>query len=100
MPYKPTPKKNKLTAKETNKSWSGTDFKYNSSAWIKLRDFARTIYPLCVHCKEKGIIEPTKVIDHKKAIIDGGDPWDIENCQGLCEKCHRIKSSKEIINRQ
>lgn len=96
MPYKPTPKKNKLT-ETTRKSWNSTNFKYNSTEWIKLRNLVRQEEPLCRHCKEKGLIQATQVIDHIQPISQGGDAWDRDNLQGLCNKCHHIKTQKEMI---
>ena len=99
MPIKPTPKKNKLTQFKAT-TWNSTGFKYNSMEWIKLRNHARKEMPLCANCAKKGIIEPTKIIDHIKPIAEGGDPWDINNLQGLCESCHNKKTAKERNKRQ
>ena len=95
MPNKPEPKRNKVTFVASKKSWNSTDFKYNSTAWIKLRDLVRSEEPLCRHCKQIDKITPTKIIDHIQPISQGGDPWDRENLQGLCEKCHNRKTAIE-----
>lgn len=96
MPNKPQPKRNKLTHIE-RKSWNSTDFKYNSAAWIKLRNYVRNEEPLCRQCKKEGKITPTQVIDHIQPISQGGDAWDRDNLQGLCNKCHTDKTQKEMI---
>jgi 5-methylcytosine-specific restriction enzyme A len=96
MPYKPEPKRNKLTYVE-QKTWNSTNFKYNSADWIKLRNLVRQEEPLCRHCKIEGKLTPTQVIDHIQPISQGGEAWDRENLQGLCNKCHSIKTQKEMI---
>jgi 5-methylcytosine-specific restriction protein A len=99
MPIRPEPKKNKNLI-QNRKSWSGTKFDYSSSKWIKLRDFVRSEEPLCRHCKEKGMIVPTKIIDHIQSILDGGEAWDRDNLQGLCESCHNRKTAIETNKRK
>ena len=99
MPYKPIPKRIKNQV-QPKKSWSGTDFKYNSVEWIKLRNLVRNEEPLCRTCKAKGIIRPTEIIDHIKPILDGGEALDRDNLQGLCTTCHNAKSAKERNKRQ
>lgn len=99
MPTKPTPKKLNVTQRKVNASWNSTDFKYNSVEWIKLRNLVRMEEPLCRTCKAKGELTPTKVVDHIRPISQGGDPWDRENLQGLCETCHNTKTAKEKQNR-
>ena len=95
MPIKPEPKRNKLTFVKPKKTWNSTDFKYNRAGWIKLRNKMRELEPLCRHCKQNGIITPTQVIDHIQPISKGGEPYDMENLQGLCAKCHNKKTAIE-----
>jgi 5-methylcytosine-specific restriction endonuclease McrA len=35
------------------------------------------------------------VLDHIIPINKGGDPWNSNNHQGMCESCHAIKSRSE-----
>ena len=35
-------------------------------------------------------------VDHKKAIVNGGDMWDIENLQILCNSCHKNKTAIDL----
>lgn len=95
MPQKLKPKRNKVTYVEPKKSWNSTDFKYNSAAWIKVRNQIRIEQPLCKECLKNDKLTPTKVIDHIQPISQGGDPWDTKNLQGLCEICHNRKTAKE-----
>jgi 5-methylcytosine-specific restriction endonuclease McrA len=52
--------------------------------------------PLCVKCLENNVLEPSIVADHKDSLTTR---WDlrssIENGQGLCARCHNIKSAVE-----
>lgn len=66
---------------------------YNSSKWIKevrpavlIRDAAR-----CVQCDSKENL----VVDHVEELKDGGDPYDLNNLETLCKKCHSIKTHEE-----
>jgi 5-methylcytosine-specific restriction enzyme A len=88
MPYKPNPKiKRKAFANKPVFS----DGPYNSSAWRKLRSQVLREYPVCNECKRA----PSVVADHITPVRLGGDFWDINNLQGLCERCHNSKSAKE-----
>ncbi|MGB3390738.1 MAG: HNH endonuclease signature motif containing protein [Pseudaminobacter sp.] len=46
----------------------------------------------CVQCDARGRLE----VDHIKPIRDGGAPYDLENLQSLCPKCHARKTRLEI----
>jgi 5-methylcytosine-specific restriction endonuclease McrA len=35
-------------------------------------------------------------VDHKIAIMNGGDQWDINNLQVLCEDCHKNKTRRDL----
>jgi 5-methylcytosine-specific restriction endonuclease McrA len=34
-------------------------------------------------------------VDHKKPLMDGGDPWAWENLQSACHPCHVVKTTEE-----
>lgn len=36
-------------------------------------------------------------VDHIKAICNGGDPWDEDNLQVLCKRCHKAKTKADLI---
>lgn len=42
---------------------------------------------------------PTFEVDHKLAIVNGGDMWDINNLQVLCKDCHNKKTQKDLKTR-
>jgi 5-methylcytosine-specific restriction protein A len=93
MPIKPTPKKNNRIKVKT--TWNSTDFNYASTKWIGLRNTFRFTYPLCQECEKKGLIKPMKIVDHIKPISKGGEPFDWDNLQSLCETCHNRKTAIE-----
>lgn len=93
MPFKPPQKKREV------KQWSKSGFNYSGSAWIKLRNLKRQLNPICEECERNGILTPFHTIDHIKPIQEGGEALYLDNLQTLCEKCHRIKSAKEIHKR-
>lgn len=57
--------------------------------WEKARDAYLRLHPVCVMCQERGIYEPSTVVDHK--IPHRGDMtlfWDRLNWQALCVTHH------------
>lgn len=48
---------------------------------------------ICEHCNEE-----TKhpEVDHIRAIVLGGHPWDYRNLQVLCHQCHKIKTKSDV----
>lgn len=68
---------------------------YNSTRWRKFSKAYKERYPLCVKCKEKGIISKTEVTDHIERVNLGGDIYNESNLQPLCKSCHNSKSGKE-----
>ena|SRR3990172_1519711 len=96
MTIKPVPNKNKLMRTEQNKqSWNTSNFKYSSAAWIKLRNLYREQNPLCAFCLDQDNYVPMSDVDHKIPISKGGNPWDWDNLQSLCNFHHKQKSARE-----
>ena len=65
-------------------------------AWRKARDRFLALHPLCVYCKEQGLITAATVVDHK--IPHRGDQtlfWDEGNWQSLCKPHHDGTKAKE-----
>jgi len=89
------PSYHKVERVTNKKSWSSTDFNYNSSRWINIRNAYRNEKPLCEECKKKGIITPMNVVDHVTPISQGGSAWYWSNLQSLCTAHHNSKSRKE-----
>lgn len=73
----------------------------NSREW---RDRARPRqlldFPYCQLCDERrsALVEATEV-DHIIPLEIGGEPFDPENLQSLCKRCHVIKSAEEARQR-
>ncbi|MGA0081666.1 MAG: HNH endonuclease [Ilumatobacteraceae bacterium] len=68
---------------------------YNTTAWRRLRAAVLREQPMCVHCAETGAITLAQMVDHIKPVRLGGDMWDPDNLQPLCNKCHAVKSAHE-----
>ena len=52
-------------------------------------------HPICQHCAWRGIIKTAEHVDHVLAISAGGDPWDANNLQSLCQDCHNRKTAAD-----
>jgi len=51
------------------------------------------LYPLCVDCHARGVVEPSTDADHE--IPHRGDAalfWNLENLRGRCRPCHSRKT--------
>lgn len=97
MPIKPKAKKQlySLQTKQSGQWSSNQDKFYHSSRWRKLRLQVLTANPLCINCLNQKKTTLATVCDHIKPVRLGGETWNIENLQGLCEACHNTKSAKE-----
>lgn len=51
--------------------------------------------PLCVHCRQRGVVRVWTQLDHIVALDNGGLDVD-SNLQGLCDECHAIKTAKDL----
>ena len=64
--------------------------------WQVLRAWWLRHNPLCVKCREKGLVTEATEIDH--IVPHKGDKtlfWDRGNLQSLCKKCHSTKTATE-----
>lgn len=100
MPYKPkSVQRPWMKLKEKGNTFdqrlNERDKRYNSTRWRRLRIEVLRDNPLCVHCKEKGIIRAAIVCDHIDNKLRRSDFWNKNNLQGLCHKCHNKKSQLE-----
>lgn len=68
---------------------------YQSQPWRALRAAFLREHPLCEACAAKGLVVAARVVDHVRAIKDGGARFDPHNLQALCVSCHNRKTAKE-----
>jgi 5-methylcytosine-specific restriction protein A len=64
---------------------------YNTARWRKLRASKLRANPMCEYCPPHAQAVATEV-DHKQAINNGGDPWDMGNLASSCGACHKSKT--------
>jgi len=92
MPTFPSSKRSKPRTEREHKH---KEPRYHSTAWRKLRLSILQQAPLCVHCEQLGTITLAQMVDHVEPVRLGGDFWDANNLQPLCNSCHAVKSAKE-----
>jgi len=51
--------------------------------------------PLCVSCKDRGIVRLATELDHIKP-LDFGGADEPSNWQGLCTQCHDYKTRRDL----
>lgn len=61
---------------------------------LRHRRLKRSNY-LCEHCLAKNIVRPASVVDHVKALANGGEDIDT-NTQNLCAPCHETKTAQDF----
>lgn len=69
------------------------DKRYWSTAWRRARVGFIAKHPTCNSCGRTAT-----VVDHITPVTMGGEFWDRNNWQPLCESCHNRKSSGERKN--
>jgi 5-methylcytosine-specific restriction protein A len=85
-------------AKAARKEYTKGGYKeprYNTQQWRNVRALILQHSPLCKACEEFGLITLAQMVDHIKPVRLGGNFWDNENLQPLCNSCHASKSAKE-----
>ena len=68
---------------------------YVSTRWLKLRAEVVRDDPFCRTCLAQGRRALTVDVDHIQK--HNGDPvlfWDRTNLQGLCKRCHTVKTGR------
>lgn len=64
--------------------------------WQKLRLAFLRLNPICIWCKERGLIVPATVADHIKTIAMHPElRLDTDNLRALCKPCHDAHTAKE-----
>lgn len=64
---------------------------YHTARWKRESRVFRQENTLCARCKREGLIVPAEITDHKIPKPVCADPWDRNNWEGLCKKCHAKK---------
>lgn len=64
--------------------------------WTGLRDRVLIKQDKCEKCGSKDKLE----IDHKLAIMNGGEMWEEDNLQVLCHRCHLRKTKSDLYNKK
>jgi 5-methylcytosine-specific restriction protein A len=67
----------------------------NAEAWRALRLVILAEEPLCRHCLARGVIAASTEVDHIDGRAATAHDYRRENLQGLCERCHSIKTARE-----
>ena len=93
----PTISKPKQGGKAPRKYVKGSyiEPRYNTTHWRNLRASVLQGSPLCAACDAVGLVTLAQMVDHIKPVRLGGEFWDTENLQPLCNSCHASKSAKE-----
>lgn len=73
---------------------------YTTARWQQLRKLKLQQQPLCEQCQRRGIIKEGRIVDHIISMQDGGNAWDFNNLQTLCNYCHSKKTANEIERRK
>jgi 5-methylcytosine-specific restriction enzyme A len=69
---------------------------YNTAAWKRLRRVKLTENALCEPCLDIGVLTFATVVDHKKPVSSGGDPFpSLDGLCSMCASCHNRKSQGE-----
>ena len=63
---------------------------HRSRRWRQARRQVLASEPLCRACGR-----PAREVDHVVPLFRGGAPFDFDNLQPLCRKCHRRKNRVE-----
>jgi len=69
---------------------------YKTSTWKHTRADVLHYEPYCRHCALVGVNTLAVEVDHIKPISQGGDKWDRDNLQPLCQQCHARKTASEV----
>jgi 5-methylcytosine-specific restriction endonuclease McrA len=67
--------------------------RYNTVRWRRLREIVLDRDPVCKACDDRAASEA----DHIVPIAKGGDVWSLDNLQGLCARCHAVKTRREGV---
>jgi len=56
--------------------------------------------PFCVECEREHYTTVAKEVDHRTPVAEGGNIFDIDNCQALCKSHHSQKTWRETKHKR
>ena len=68
---------------------------YRSNRWRLLSERHRREEPLCRECAKVNKLTVATCVDHIIPIRQGGDPYNEDGLQSLCDACHARKRASE-----
>jgi len=95
MPSVNKPKGDKGKPKRPYQKGSYVEVRYNTTRWRNVREQVLQCNPLCVNCESLGLLTVAQMVDHVEPVRLGGEFWDMDNLQPLCNSCHASKSARE-----
>jgi 5-methylcytosine-specific restriction protein A len=70
---------------------------YDQRNWRRLSRIKLQRSPLCEICERAGRFVPAVLVDHIKAINDGGDVYPrLDELMSMCTACHNMKHAGGI----
>lgn len=67
---------------------------YRAVCWSNVRlEAIKRDNNTCIKCKRK---KSNMQVDHIRPVALGGDEWDLDNLQTLCNLCHKEKTKKDM----
>lgn len=67
---------------------------YYTARWRALRQAKLDEQPNCEVCQRRGAIVVATVVDHKRSIASGGDPFPpLAELASMCSSCHNAKTA-------
>lgn len=100
--HKPSGFKPRANRKEILRRYDATHERnrdvYGTGDWKRLSLLHRQANPLCVQCLQEGRTEAAVLVDHIVPVsVNRSLAFEASNLQGLCRKCHAIKTMRDII---
>lgn len=99
--------KHKPKQQHTSKTSDYANKIHSSNRWRKTSRLYREANPICEQClkaskegdqsrgKRAGMINLATSVDHIVPLFAGGEPYDWNNLQSLCDYHHALKSQRE-----
>jgi len=67
---------------------------YYTARWRALRKAKLQAQPWCEICARRGRVVAATVVDHKRSIASGGDPFPpLDGLASMCARCHNAKTA-------